>query len=379
MMPSHYPYRNGTLPNFALGLLFFCALTVLLIVETNKRYRPDSLHAEKMAAIKLMQQSVAIIKTEKIRSGIKIDPLIDTNGTGMIGERYNDLTTTVGSLPSKRTSTNPSFAAAVVEMLARAGVHRGDPVAISFSSSFPALNVAVLSAVHTLGLKPVIISSVGASMYGANDPNMTWLDMESLLEKKGVFPYRSVAASLGGISDTKGGIDGTGLESALLSIRRNNVNFLDEGGVSTQRFDIRRRLDLYSRMLNGAKPAAFINVGASQTSLGNSPEAYKLPTGLLKHIYASDDPDRGIIFHMQEQGIPVIHLLKIKNLAKQFGIPFDPAQNSKSPHPADITVSGYSRPAALIALLVLVSFMALLKYYFATDDKKVKYLRFIAP
>jgi len=360
-MPSLYPYRNGTLPNLALGVLFFCALTALLIVETDKRYRPDSLHVEKMAAIQLMQRSIAIIKTEKIRSGIKIDPLIDINGTGMIGERYNDLTTTVGSLPSKRTSTNPSFAAAVVEMLAKADVHPGDSVAISFSGSFPALNIAVLSAVHSLGVKPVIISSVGASMYGANDPNMTWLDMESLLEEKGVFSYRSVASSLGGISDTKGGIDGTGLESGILSIRRNNVSFLDEGGVPTQRLDIGRRLDLYRRMLNGAKPAAFINVGASQTSLGNSPEAYKLPTGLLKHIYATDDPERGIIFHMQEQGIPVIHLLKIKNLAKQFGIPFDPVQRSKSPHATDITVSGYSRPVALITLLVLLSFMALMK------------------
>ena len=362
-MPSRYPYRNGTLSNVALGLLFFIALTALLIVETNKRYRPDSLHAEKVAAIKLMQRSVAIIKTEKIRSGIRIDPLIDINGTGMIGERYNDLTTTVGSLPSKRTTTNPSFAAAMVEMLAKADVHRGDSVAISFSSSFPALNVAVLSAVHSLGLKPVIISSVGASMYGANHPSMTWLDMESLLEKKGVFSYRSVAASLGGISDTMGGIDGTGIESGLLSIRRNNVSFLDEGGISTQRNDIRRRLDLYSIMLKGLKPAAFINVGVSQTSLGSSPEAYKLPTGLLKHVYASDDPEKGIIFHMQEQGIPVIHLLKIKNLAKQFGIPFDPVSLSKSAHVAVITGSGYSRPAAIFALLVLFSFMALLNFW----------------
>jgi poly-gamma-glutamate system protein len=352
-----------------LGLLFVCSLTALLCVETAKRYRPDPLYAEKMAAIKLMQQSVAIIKTEKIRSGIKIDPLIDINETGMIGERYNDLTTTVGSLPSKRTSANPSFAATVVEMLAQAGVHRGDPVAISFSGSFPALNVAVLSAVHSQGLKPVIISSVGASMYGANNPNMTWLDMESLLEKKGVFSYRSAAASLGGISDTKGGIDGTGVDSGLLSIRRNNVRFLDEGGVPTQQFDIRRRLDLYNGILKGAKPAAFINVGASQTSLGNSPEIYKLPTGLLKNAYASDDPERGIIFHMQEQGIPVIHLLKIKNLAKQFGIPFDPVQPSKSPHAAEIKVTGYSRPVALIALLVLLSFMALMKYYFRPARK----------
>jgi poly-gamma-glutamate system protein len=348
----------------ALALLFICAITALLLVESRKRNSPDPLHAEKMAAVALMKQAVATVKTEKIRAGITIDPLVDINETGMIGERYNDLTTTIGSLPSKRTSTNPSFAAAMVEMLDRAGVRRGDSVAISFSSSFPALNIAVLSAVNSLGLKPVIISSIGASMYGANNPNLTWLDMERILEMKGVFPYRSAAASLGGISDTKGGIDGTGIESGLLSIRRNNVHYLDEGGVRTQQIDIRRRVDLYSRILNGTKPAAFINVGASQTALGNSPEVYKLPTGLLKHVPASADPERGIIFQMAEQGIPVIHLLKIRNLAKQFGIPFDPAKLSESPNATNSTFADYSATTARIALLVLLSIMALLRFYF---------------
>jgi poly-gamma-glutamate system protein len=202
-------------------------------------------------------------------------------------------------------------------------------------------------------------------MYGANNPDLTWLDMERILEMKGVFPYRSVAASLGGISDTNGGIDGTGIESGLLSINRNNVRFLDEGGVRTQQFDIRRRLDLYSRLLNGARPAAFINVGASQTALGNSPEVYNLPTGLLKHVPASADPERGIIFHMAEQGIPVIHLLKIRNLAKQFGIPFDPAKLPESPYAAVITQGEYSRSAALIILLLLLSLMGLLKYRYS--------------
>jgi poly-gamma-glutamate system protein len=362
MISIRYPYKSGTLPNLALGLIFLSALVALFLIEADKRFRPDSLHAEKLAAVTLMQQSVAIIKAEKIRSGIKMDPMIDTNETGMIGERYNDLTTTVGSLASKKTSTNPLFAAAVVEMLSQAEVHRGDSVAISFSSSFPALNIAVLSAVSALGLKPVIISSVGASMYGANDPGMTWLDMERMLEEKGGLPYRSAAASLGGIVDTQGGLDGTGVELGLQSIRRNHVSFLDEGGVNTQRRDILRRLDLYNTMLNGAKPAAFVNVGASQTALGNSPEAYKLATGLLKKPAVSDDPEKGVIFHMSERGVPVIHLLKIRSLAKYFDIPFDPPpqKTGQDDNPAG---SAYSRSAALMCLLTLLVLMALAKYY----------------
>jgi poly-gamma-glutamate system protein len=365
MISIRYTYKRGTLPSLALVLIFFSALVALLLLEADKRFRPESLYTEKLAAVTLMQQSVAIIKAERIRSGIKIDPLIDTNETGMIGEKYNDLTTTVGSLASKRTSTNPLFAAAMVEMLSQAEVHRGDSVAVSFSSSFPALNIAVLSAVSALGIKPVIISSVGASMYGANNPGMTWLDMERLLEEKGVFSHRSVAASLGGIVDTQGGLDGAGVELGLLSIRRNHVSFLEEGGVSTQRRDIIRRLDLYHTLLNGAKPAAFINVGASQTALGNSPEAYKLATGLLEKPAVSNDPDRGVIFHMSERGVPVIHLLKIRSLAKYFNIPFDPSPSLQTRQDANLTGTTYSRGAALMCLVLLLVLMALAKYHYS--------------
>jgi poly-gamma-glutamate system protein len=57
---------------------------------------------------------------------IVIDPLLDPSETGLIGMEYNHLTTTVGSLPSQRTSTQPTFAAAIVELLAQARVRAGD-------------------------------------------------------------------------------------------------------------------------------------------------------------------------------------------------------------------------------------------------------------
>jgi poly-gamma-glutamate system protein len=362
-MHSRYPYRSGTLPNRVLVLTLFCVLLALVLVEAHKRYWPDALNQEKVAAARLMQQSINIVKAEKIRAGIEIDPLVDIHRTGMIGPRYNDLTTTVGSLASKRTSTNPAFAAAVVEMLDQVGAQRGDPVAVSFSSSFPALNIAVLSALRALGLEPVIVSSVGASMYGASDPGMTWLDMESLLTENRVFSHRSAAASLGGIVDTQGGIDGTGIGLGLEAIQRNHVPLLQEGGAPAQRHDIRNRLDLYDRALHGVKPVAFINVGASQTALGSSPEVYRLAPGLLKNIPVTDDPDRGIIFHMSERGIPVIHLLKIRSLARQFNIPFDPVPLPQFVHGSTITGARHSKPVALMALLALLAIMACGKYY----------------
>jgi len=318
-----YPYRRGFLPLRSLVLLAVAAVAVILVMEAA-RYFGDPPPSEKKAARDLMQAALQAIKAERQRLGVPIDPVTDPGGTGLIGEAYNDLTTTAGSLASKRTSTNPAFAAVIVEMLEGAGVRKGDPIAVSFSGSFPALNIAVLSAARAMGLKPSVISSIGASMYGANLPELTWLDMERVLTEKGLLPYRSVAASLGGIADTKGGLDGTGIDAGLRAIRRNGIPLLEEGGRYSLRADIHRRMDLYDREMKGRRPAAFISVGGPLTSFGNVAGVERMATGLLKKIPAVHDPDRGILFLMGEWGVPVLHLLQIRRIAARYGIPFDP-------------------------------------------------------
>jgi len=305
-----------------------------------------------------MQKAIGVIKQERLQKGMAIDRQNDPNATGIIGMDYTDLTTTLGSLSAKRTSTNPNFAGIVVEMLFKAGVKMEDVVTISFSGSFPALNIAVLSALYTLRLKPVIISSVGASMYGANYPQLTWLDMELILKKNGIFPYISEAASLGGIIETKGGLDGKGIGIGLEAIRRNGVSYLDEKGKKTLKDDIERRLAIYDKALGGRKPAVFINIGGTLTSLGNCPEAYSLSTGFLRKVPLSDHPQRGIIFRLSEQGIPVIHLLNIEKIARQYGLPVDPVPVPPVPSGAIMKPQRYSRPVALLGLTLLCLTMA---------------------
>ena len=51
----------------------------------------------------------------------------------------------------------------------------------------PGANIAVLSAAQAMKVIPVIISSVGASQWGANQLDFTWLDMESALAKNDLF------------------------------------------------------------------------------------------------------------------------------------------------------------------------------------------------
>ena len=65
------------------------------------------------------------------------------------------------------------------------------------TGSMPGANIAVLTACKSLGLYPVTISSVGASQWGANQIDFTWLDMEKILFDREIIPSQSVAASIG--------------------------------------------------------------------------------------------------------------------------------------------------------------------------------------
>ena len=348
--------RNSrTCSSRALGVLAVAALAAIALTEAVRWYQVDPLRDEKNAATEWMRLSMESIRTEKLKTGIPVDRRIDLNDTGVIGVEYTDITTTLGSLAAKRTSANPAFAAIVVDLLDQAGVKPGDNVAVSFSGSFPALNIAVLSAAKALRLRLAIISSIGSSMYGANQPDMTWLDMERILAEEGIFSYRSIAASLGGIPGTGGGLDATGIGLGLDAIRRNGITLIEEWGDSTLVADVRRRMDLFDLAFDGKKPAAFINVGGSLTSMGDGVESYRIPTGFLKKVPPVRDPERGIVFLMDERGVPVIHLLRIKSIASRYGIPFDPVPFS-SGVPEGIRAAGrYSAPLAGAGLAVMIA------------------------
>ncbi len=339
-----------------LWLLAAGALLVLFGVEATKIIPKDPLRPYKVAAAHHMKRAMAALRQERLRQGMLIDSQKDPNETGIIGKDYTDLTTTLGSLSSKRTSTNPNFAGLLVEMLRQAGAQKGDGAAISFSGSFPALNIATLAAIHVLQLEPVIISSVGASTYGANEPRWTWLDMESTLREKGIFPYRSQAASLGGLAKTRGGLGGQGIEMAREAIIRNKIPYLDEQGEETFPEDLARRLALYERNLGSKRLSVFINVGGPLTSLGNCPEAHMLPVGLLQHVPPSHHPRRGIIFKMREKGVPVIHLLNIKKIAAQYGLAIDPIPLPPIPSGRVMQPPTYIRSFTLSGMILLVLF-----------------------
>jgi len=87
--------------------------------------------------------------------------------------------------------------------------------------------------------------------------------------------------------------------------------------------------------------------------LGNCPQAHALPTGLLPPGIRSTGPGCGVIFRMAAAGVPVIHLLDIRKIARDYGLPVDPVPLPAVPDGRVMSQGGYSRTAALIGLVVL--------------------------
>lgn len=287
---------------------------MLFAWSNNSRVKQkQKYYKEKLAAAVLMEKAEKILKDYRIEQGIFIDEVNDPNKTGLIGEKYTQITTEEGKLESKLTSLNPNFAAVIVEFFKKTGLQQGDAVAVSYTGSFPALNIAVLSAAKILELDLVIISSPGASMFGATDPQFTWLDMENLLYREGIFPYRSVASSIGGGEDNGRGLSKQGRELLENSIHRNNIPLIKEDSLMAS---VEKKMEFFNTEKT-KKIKLYVNVGGGLSSLGSSLNGELIETGYHKNIPVKNYHAKGTMILFAQKGIPIIHLENIAILAKE--------------------------------------------------------------
>lgn len=253
----------------------------------------------------------------KLQAAVQAAAAQHVLGARLMGEEYTPITTTLGSLAAKHLAAYPDFAAVAVDMLDRAGVRKGDTVAVNMSGSFPALNIAVLAAVHSIGATPVITSSVGASTWGANRPDFTWPDMEQALERAGIWSYRSAGVSLGGGADKGGGLLPEGISLARQAAQRSGSLFLDSRSVDDA---IAKRLALYKAANHGALPVALINVGGNHVIFGAPGHAAFLRQGLTLGYRPSLAKNHGLASAFVNAQRPVLHFLNIERLAAAYGI-----------------------------------------------------------
>lgn len=335
----------------ALALL---AVLILSLVEAFPQRVERGGYALRLAASRTAARAFEVIREERKARGLAIDPLIDPARTGLLGAKATIVTTATGSLSSKRTSANPNFAAVLVEYLSRLEVSEGDLIAVGYSGSFPALNVAVLAALQAMKLESVIIASATASDYGANLPSFMWLDMEAALRKQKVFTQGSVAASVGGIEDQALGLTAAGRNLVIEAIQRNHVPLL---AVDSFQDSLEQRMDRYFVEAKGRPFSVYVNVGGGAVSVGRSRGKSLTRPGINRPGPRLEVDS--IVGRFLERGIPVIHLSQIKPLAAQFGLPVDPVEPLVVGRGEVFQQTEPNQLTALIGLLILLAALAL--------------------
>jgi poly-gamma-glutamate system protein len=89
---------------------------------------------------------------------------------------------------------------------------------------------------------------------------------------------------------------------------------------------ITRKTDL----LEEYQPRLFVNIGGSQTNLGNAEEVLRLSPGLVPANQA-DRAGNGMIGVAMRKIIPVIHMLNVKSISNRVGIPYDSPPRKLAP------------------------------------------------
>ena len=303
------------------ALIFAAVLSILtwLGVEVLITARLHPRLYEMLIAARTVQAASRAVVAEKLARGLMQPKTIDPNRTGLIGSEITAITTTVGDLGSKRTVTNPDFAAALVRMIDTLRLPRGTPVVLVVSGSFVGADVAALAAVEALGLRPILVASLGASMFGATDPEFNLLDMLGMLQRDGVLQTRVKVAVLGGEQGVAGGMDPKAITLLRDSAAREDVPLVDQGSLP----------ELVDHLLShiettGSKIGLVINVGGAIVALGSCPESYIFPPGLSARPTPCTKGTPGLVMRLSYSGIPALHVINLRRLAIEMGIPFDP-------------------------------------------------------
>lgn len=302
------------------AVLVFTVTGALALVIGLPRWREARNESLRAQARTRMAQALVALRREALDRRGEIDRRVDPLACGAIGELVSPITSKVGILPAKQSTCNPSFAAIIVDWLLKAGLERGDTIAVALTGSFPALNIASIVAAETLGLKAIVVSSVSASMFGANTPELTWLDMESALADAGMIRTRSVAATLGAKNDNGGGLSAEGRALLRQAVARNNVPLLRPRSL---RGAVRARLQLYRRHAGAAGVKAYINVGGALASVGSARTKSRFRPGLNTSAPRRIDQS-GVMSIMSRDGLPVIHLGNVRRLCEEHGLPYPP-------------------------------------------------------
>lgn len=270
--------------------------------------------------VRAAQQHIAAWRS---RNGTAASEADDPWGCGLVGVEWSGITTTLGSLEAKRTACDPAWALQFVRWYREQGLQAGDPVAIYSSASFPALLLSAQAAAESLGLESLVIVSLGASSWGANHPGASWPLLAAELRIAGFLQRRAAYYTLGGGGETGGGMAPEAIRLLRRVAAQSGVELLGAG-------DLEEMIRLKSSLLERHGIRLLVSIGGSQANLGDDPDVLRLKPGV--HSPGGDAPaGNGVIAQALEMGIPAIHLLNLRELSAQTGIPFDVRPRARAP------------------------------------------------
>ncbi|MCX7785622.1 MAG: poly-gamma-glutamate system protein [candidate division WOR-3 bacterium] len=380
--------RTGKVGKTVLIAFALFSIFLFVILSASIRVVKAKFYEEKLKAGQIYLSAMEVIKKERLRLGLPIDTINDPNKTGLIGSQYTTITLERNDLSSVLTTTDPNFPAIFIELFKKLKLKENDTIAVGLDGSLVGANLALYSAMRVLGLKPIIITTVSSAMWGANEPQFTFLDMERICYQERIFPFRSSFATLGGEDDLGRGFSPQGRAELMLSCHRNQIKLLSSQNLQTSLgvSPIERRLQVYftgtetqeSATVSSARRRikAFINIGKSVANiganLGVSPRS-TLNQGIIKNKNKKIDPN-SVIYHMLIRKIPVINLTDANKIAMQYGLPIAAVPLPTLGKGKLFAEKRYSETLALIfTLLIIIILYFVIRYdleYYLTKKKE---------
>jgi len=305
--------------------LSFLALGCFILSINSRTIDVSPSYEDKIEAANFMQKAMSILKNHRMEESVFIDIENDPNETGLVGSPFSLITTDEGDLDSKLTTLDPNFSAVMVELMYQLGLKDGDTIAVLMTGSMPGANIAVLTACRALGVIPITITSVGASQWGANLVDFTWLDMESILFENDLISSRSIAASIGGRNDMGRLLSPSGRDLIMENINKHDLPLIRKERLAD---NIQHRMDLYGSIQSINKYDAIVNVGGGVASLGTSFNLRLLPPGVVRRNIIQDivrpGGIEGVFSKFLKFDVPGLHILNIRPLTQEFKMPFAP-------------------------------------------------------
>ena len=329
-------FRPSIQKLYVIVLMALFCIAMVAISLNSKFIDKKPYYVEKIKAAEYMQYGLDVLKSASIRIfKNNTESLFDPMETGLVF--FED--ELEGNLNSKLTTLNPNFAALIVELITKAGIKPVSEeseyipkVAVSLTGSLPGANLAVLSACEAMGLKPVIITSVSASNFGAlKYKSFSWLDMEYELVSPAndYFKHRSVAASIGKGRDSGFGLSDRSVNDIVSVLEKyeklygeREFEVLYKSGQYLPYY-IDRRMDIYDEKNDGAPYDLFINVGGGVASIGYYPGIKKisgfLPADSLMQLHSSKSINDCAMYRfssLENSSVPAINIVDIENLVE---------------------------------------------------------------